>query len=336
MAATMKDLAKETGLGLATISSYFNGGNVRKQNREKIEIAVRKLDFEINEVARGLKKDHTKMIGVVIPELNSIFCAQIITEVEDVLRNYGYAMVVSDCRTNINREKEAVEFLLHKRVDGLIIMPTSSDKKFLERFLSHNKPIVLIDRKIDDIECDCVLVDNEKAVEEAVSSMIDIGHREIGMIAGPIAISTSMERLNGYKNAMLKAGLSVNESLIENGDFTMTGGAEAMENLLDNNKHMTAVLVSNYEMTIGAMITLNEREVKIPKELSVIGYDNKEFAKASNPTLSIISQPTKEIGKKVAELLISRLGENDGKERQIIKLDTTFLEGRSVRGGTYE
>ena len=120
MAATIKDIANRTGLGLATISSYLNGGNVREKNREKIELAIKELHFEVNEVARGLKTNRTYTIGVVIPELNNIFCTEIITGMEDILRKKGYATIVCDCRTDKELEREAVEFLYRKRVDGII------------------------------------------------------------------------------------------------------------------------------------------------------------------------------------------------------------------------
>ena len=148
MAATMKDIARRTGLGLATISSYFNGGNVREKNRIKIEEAIEELHYEVNEVARGLKTNATRTIGVVIPELNNTFCAEIITGMEDVLRSHGYATIVCDCRTDKKLEREAVEFLTRRRVDGIINMPVDEEGNHLKRFQKTGKPIVLIDRKI--------------------------------------------------------------------------------------------------------------------------------------------------------------------------------------------
>lgn len=162
MAATMKDIARRTGLGLATISSYFNGGNVREKNRIKIEEAIEELHYEVNEVARGLKTNATRTIGVVIPELNNTFCAEIITGMEDVLRSHGYATIVCDCRTDKKLEREAVEFLTRRRVDGIINMPVDEEGNHLKRFQKTGKPIVLIDRKIQGINCDSVLVDNKK------------------------------------------------------------------------------------------------------------------------------------------------------------------------------
>ena len=151
MAATMKDLAKRTGLGLATISSYFNGGNVREKNRKKIEEAIEELHYEVNEVARNLKTNATKTIGVVIPELNNTFCAEIITGMEDILRNHGYATMICDCRTDKKLEQEAVEFLCRKRVDGIINMPVDTEGGHLKAFQKTGKPIVLIDRKIQGV-----------------------------------------------------------------------------------------------------------------------------------------------------------------------------------------
>ncbi|WP_334195713.1 LacI family DNA-binding transcriptional regulator [Muricomes intestini] len=331
MAATMKDIAKKTGLGLATISSYLNGGNVREKNRIKIEAAIEELHFEVNEVARGLKTNRTKTIGVILPELNIAFCTQIITEVEDLLRNQGYATIICDCRSDEKREEEAVEFLLHRRVDGLIIMPSGKHGSYLKKFISAGKPVVLIDRELEEIECDCVLVDNESAVKDAVEKLILAGHTRIGIIIGPSDIYTAKRRYTGYCMAMEQAGLAVEERLIVRGDYTIEGGAAAMKKLVNKNPDMTAVFVSNCEMTMGAIIEINELGIKIPEQLSFVGFDNLEFAKANIPKLSIVTQPTKEIAGQVFELLLERLeGTDKQKKSQTVKLKTGFIEGKSV------
>lgn len=331
MGATIKDIAKMTGLGLATISSYLNGGNVREKNRIKIEAAIEELNFEVNEVARGLKTNRTKTIGIIIPELNNIFCAEIITEVEDLLRSRGYATMICDCRTDEKRESEAAEFLYHRRVDGLIVMPTGESGSFLKRFLKAKKPVVLVDRRMTDIECDCVLVDNEGAVYGAVQSLLASGHRKIGMIAGPEGIYTARERYAGYQRALEETGIQSDPGLVIRGNYTIAGGADAMHRLVQQNPDMTAVMVSNYEMTVGAMIEANEKDIRIPEQLSIIGFDNVEFAKASVPKLSIVTQPTKEIAHNVAELMLKRLeGEAKNYEPETVRLTTGFIKGKSV------
>lgn len=334
MAATIKDIAKYTGLGLATISSYLNGGNVREGNRKKIEAAIKELNFEVNEVARGLKTNMTKTIGVVIPELNNNFCTEIITVVEDILRNHGYATIVCDCRTDKDLEKNAVDFLFRKRVDGIINMPVNSDGSHLRCFNKAKKPIILIDRKINGVDCDYVLVDNLTAAKNAIQKLIDCGHTRIGMIGGPEDIFTAQERMLGYRLALMEAGIVPEERLIEQGDYTINGGVRCLEKLVSNNKDMTAVFVANYEMTMGAVIGINELGVKIPEELSVIGFDNAEFARACKPKLTIVTQPKDEIGKNVAELILRRIEENRSEkeiEYKILKLQTAVTEGNSVR-----
>lgn len=333
MAATMKDIARRTGLGLATISSYFNGGNVREKNRIKIEEAIEELHYEVNEVARGLKTNATRTIGVVIPELNNTFCAEIITGMEDVLRSHGYATIVCDCRTDKKLEREAVEFLTRRRVDGIINMPVDEEGNHLKRFQKTGKPIVLIDRKIQGINCDSVLVDNKKAAEDAVRYFIERGHRNIGIIGGPEEVFTAQERMAGYYKALESAGIPVSESLIWHGDYTIQGGVRGLEELVQNNPEMTAVFVTNYEMTMGAMIGVNELGIRIPEQLSMIGFDNLQFARACNPKLTIVAQPTDGIAKEVAKVMLNHL-ENTGEvsgELFSEKLETEIIAGKSVR-----
>ncbi len=333
MAATMKDIARRTGLGLATISSYFNGGNVREKNRIKIEEAIEELHYEVNEVARGLKTNATRTIGVVIPELNNTFCAEIITGMEDVLRSHGYATIVCDCRTDKKLEREAVEFLTRRRVDGIINMPVDEEGNHLKRFQKTGKPIVLIDRKIQGINCDSVLVDNKKAAEDAVRYFIERGHRNIGIIGGPEEVFTAQERMAGYYKALESAGIPMSESLIWHGDYTIQGGVRGLEELVQNNPEMTAVFVTNYEMTMGAMIGVNELGIRIPEQLSMIGFDNLQFARACNPKLTIVAQPTDGIAREVAKVMLNHLenaGETSG-ELFSEKLETEIIAGKSVR-----
>lgn len=192
--------------------------------------------------------------------------------------------------------------------------------------------MVLIDRKIRNLDCDCVLVDNKGAVKDAVNRLITAGHREIGIIAGPEEMYTAQERLYGYEQALAKARIPIRDSLMVRGDYTIRGGMKAMRELIQKNTDLSAVLVSNYEMTLGSVIELHELGVQIPEELSLIGFDNVEFARASTPRLSIVTQPTKEIGKKAAELMLLRLQEDtvSGK-KQKLRLKTGFVEGNSVR-----
>lgn len=327
----MKDIAKKTGLGLATISSYLNGGNVREQNRIKIEEAIKELHYEVNEVARGLKTNRTKIIGIIIPELNNIFCAEIITEIEDILRGYGYATMICDCRTDVGREVEAVEFLKKRRVDGVIVMPAGNTGKHFEKLIRAQIPVVLLDRSLLDLDCDCVLVENRTGTRQAVERLIHAGHRKIGIITGPKEIYTAKERLAGYIEALKEAGLPVEEELISCNEYTIKAGMKGLQTLAEKNPDMTAIFVANYELTMGVVIEANELGLNIPDQLSVIGFDNVEFARACVPKLDIVTQPVKEIAKEAAKLMLERLeAYSDMRDSAVVKLKTGFLEGKSV------
>lgn len=332
MAATIKDIAKKTGLGLATISSYLNGGNVRAKNRILIEEAIEELHFEVNEIARGLKTNRTRLIGIIIPELNNPFFAEVVGEMEDILRNHGYATMLCDCRTDDKREVEAIEFLKKRRVDGVISMPVAKDGTCLRELQESGIPVVTVDRKLENLDCDCVLVDNRGGTKRAVERLIEAGHRRIGIITGKNEVYTTKERLLGYCDALEEAGIKRDDSLIANGQFTIKGGASALKELVENHADMTAVYVCNYEMMVGAMIEINELGLRIPEQLSLIGFDNIEFAKACVPRLSIVTQPIQDIAKEATNCMLKRLEHgSETVSKQTISLPTGFMEGKSIQ-----
>ena len=332
MASTIKDIARETGLSLATISKYLNGGSLREKNRQAIEQAIRKLDYHVNEYARGLKSNRSRTVGVVIPELSNLFITQIISVMEGVLQEKGYSVMVCDCRSDPERECRAVRFLLEKRVDGLINMPIGAGGTHLEPALEKGLPVLLLDRPLASLagRVSCVLSDNEGAARTATRRLLEAGHRQIGIIVGPTDIFTSQLRLKGYREALEEYGVAPCENLIAYSDYTVQGGYRQICRLLEENKTMTAVFVTNYEMTLGALIALNERGVRIPEELSIIGFDDLDLSRVANPPLTIVSQPLEEIGLQAARLMLDQLsGEN--RTPLTLTLSTSIQEGKSVR-----
>lgn len=334
MAATMKDIAKMTGLGLATISKFLNGGTVKPKNRKLIEDAVKELHFVPNEFARSLKTSQSRTVGVVIPELGNQFITSIITTMEDMLRKHDYAVIVCDCRTDAKREKEAVSFLVHKRVDGLINMPTDPSGDHLRPALDAGIPIVLVDRMLKPLtgQVSAVVVDNVDAAEKATRFLLESGHDEIGLILGNEGIFTTQKRREGYLNAYAEFGIQPREELIRFGDYTMDGGYAAMKALLALGKRPTAVFVTNFEMTLGAMIALNEAALKVPEHISFIGFDKLDLFGAIFPNLTLVKQPQNAIGECVARQLLRLLTDTSATAlHQIITLTTQLNEGGSTR-----
>lgn len=328
MPATIKDIARETGLGLATISKYLNGGNVRGENKVLIDQAIKKLDYTVNGMARGLKSRKSMLIGVVIPELSNLFITSIITVIEEALRRKGYSVVVCDCHSDRKLECDAVKFLMSKGIDGLINMPFSEDGRHLAPAVKKGIPIVLVDRLIPNMKVDAVLADNDKASYDAVKYLLDRGHRRIGIILGAKEIFTSAKRLSGYARAMNEYGIPLNSDCIIYSDYTTQGGYESMRSLLKN-KNVTAAFVTNYEMTLGAVIAINEMGVKIPEDISFIGFDNMQLSRVVHPKLTIVSQPLEEMGAQISGLLLNKLA--DASRSPItISLSTSMEPGDSV------
>ena len=333
MAATMKDLSRETGLGLATLSKYFNGGTVREKNRILIEAAVKKLHYMPNEVARSLKTQQTRVIGVIIPELSNAFITSIISSMEDILRKHDYAVIVCDCRSDPKREKEAVEFLLHRRVDGLINMATDMTGSHLKVALNAGIPVQLIDRLIDSLrgKTSAVVIDNVHAASQAVRKLTDLGHRKIGLVLGSPNLYTTNNRLTGYLNALKEAGITPDDDYIRFGDYTMDGGYQAVQELLRLKNRPTALFVTNFEMTLGAMLALQRNNIRVPEDLSVIGFDKLEMFGEIFPDLTLIRQPQMSIGREAANLMLDLLPGHDSVSHRIVTLSTELTEGNSVR-----
>lgn len=331
MAATIKDISQETGLSLATISKYLNGGVLREKNRIAIEKAIKKLDYQVNEYARGLKSNKSRTIGVVIPELSNLFITHIISVMETILQENGYSVMICDCHTDGDRECRAVEFLIQKRVDGIINMPVCQDGRHLQPALEKEIPVLLLDRPLEKISrmVSCVMIDNQDAARVATRRLLEMGHRRIGIIVGPQDVYTSGMRLNGYRMALEEYGVDPDEKLIAYGDYTVKGGHRQICHLLDGVPDMTAVFVTNYEMTLGALIAVNERGVQIPRELSFIGFDNLDLSLVVRPRLTIVTQPLEEIGKQAAELMMERLS-GARSTPLTVSLYTSLQEGESV------
>ena len=334
MAATIKDIARETGLSLATISKYINGGNLREKNRVAIERAIKKLDYHVNEYARGLKSKKSRTVGMVLPELSNLFNMKIVSVIERILQEQGYSVIICDSQNNLEQEARSVEFLLSKQVDGIINIPMGNSSSHLAPAVEHQIPILLLDRPLDKLNdvVSCVLIDNQRAARMAVRRLLDAGHRSIGVVVGPAGVYTAEMRLKGYREALEEYGIPFEERLAARASLTVEGGYRQMRRLLKESKDMTAVFVTNYEMTLGALIALNKEGVQIPQELSIVGFDNiMDLSRVFRPSLTIVSQPMEQIGIQAARLMLERLSGDASAAPMTVTLSATLREGASIQ-----
>lgn len=320
-----------TGLSLATVSKYLNGGNVLPENRKLIENAIEELHYEVNEIARGLAKNCTKTIGVLIHNLDNIFAGTIIAHIEDILRQHDYGTIVCDCRGDKALEEQEIKFLLNKRVDGIITIPTASNPAYLKSVVDRQIPIVLIDRTFENGDFDCVLVDNSDASFKAVNILIENGHKEIGIICGDDSQYTARERLHGYYRALDANNINIELDFVKRGTLSVEHGYDATKALLTAKKKPTALYLSNYEITLGAIIAINELGISFPEDISIIGFDNMMLSQVVKPKLWMVVQPMEEIAAAAANMILERLNCSLTDEAVRVNLDTSLLIGESVR-----
>ncbi len=330
MPATYKDIQRLTGLSLSTISKYLNGGHVLEENAQAIRRAIDTLDFRVNELARGLKTKRSSTVGILIPELNSTFNTTIIAEVEELLRQKGYGAIVCDCHMDKSAEKAALDFLLGKMVDGIINIPWDSSGAHLFGAKQRGVPVVLVDRPVTKYGFDAVLVDNFSASRQAARMFAGHGHRRAAILCGSEEHYTMSERMRGFDAGLRESGMERGRQALVKVELTIDGGYQGAKALLSQPNRPTALFCANYEITIGAIVAVNEMGIKIPQELSIIGFDDLTLSQLIRPPLTIVAQPMRQMAETAAALLLQRMSRSGPAAPQIRKLPLSFLKGDSV------
>ncbi len=329
MPSTYKDIQRLTGLSLSTISKYLNGGNVLEENARAIDSAIETLDFRVNEFARGLKTRRSKTVGVLIPELNSTFNTTIIADIEDLLRKNGYGAIVCDCRMDKAMEKDALDFLLGKMVDGIINIPFDGSGEHLTGANLRDIPVVLLDRPVSKYGFDTILVDNFAASRRAAWEFARHGHRRAAILCGSEESYTMSERMRGFDAGLREYGMDRGPGSVVKVGHTIDGGYEGAKRLLGSLRRPTAVFCANYEITVGTIIAVNELGLKIPDELSIIGFDNLTLSQIIRPQLTIVAQPMRRMAETASKLLLFRMKGNTP-DPAVRTLPLSFISGASV------
>lgn len=330
MAATIKDISRETGLSLATISKYLNGGNVLPKNKVKIEAAIEKLHYQVNEVARGLVTNRTMVVGIIVYEIDSIFVGDLLKTIGAELRKAGYAMIICDSQNSPEREESNMRFLVSKKVDGIILMPCLYEAECLETARTAEIPVVVIDRLVRDQSFDSVSCDNYGAAKGATRYLIERHHTKIALI-GSDKVYTGLERKRGYLDALKEAGVPVREDYMYCSEFSTNYAYLSMKKLLAMEDRPTAVFLTNYAMNVGAVIAFNESGLYWPGDVSLVGFDDLLFPDVVRPKLSVVVQPMEELACKAVEVLLGRLRKELTGGAVHLLLPTEFREGESVR-----
>lgn len=326
---TYKDIQRLTGLSLATISKYYSGGNVRAENRAAIERAASELDYRVNTVASNLRSGRSGTVGVLLPSLANAFHMSIIDGVERDLRAQGISVVVTSTAGE-SPEQRSVDLLLGRMVDAIVAVPDTDVVPGLRDAIAAGVPVVCVDWKALDLDSDQVTLDNGGAGRLAAQLLLDHGHRRIALIGGPDTVSTMHDRAVGFVESLLDAGSRPLPEDLLSGPLTIEHGHRAMRTILAQRTRPTAVFTVNYELTVGALIALNESGLRLGRDVSMVGFDNTDIARIANPRLTVIAQPVDDIARAVADIVRIRLAGEAGTAPITRSLSAALVSGTSV------
>jgi len=305
---TIKDVARQAGVAPSTVSKYLNGGNVLAANAEAIREAIAALDYRVNPFARNLKTQRSRSIGVLLPDMTAPFFGSVFTALDKVLRERGYHSLISCYSSSHGLERDNLQFLINNGIDALIYAPENlSAEELHELTANSNIPIIQIDRMIQGVFSDAVLVDNTDIIYRSVTQLINKGHRRIAIIAGPQVIFTAKERLVGYLRALSDNGILYDDALVFSDEYTFSTGYNALEQILALEEPPTAVISTNHDFTIGLITAARERGLQIPEDLDIFGFDCSDICTMLTPPIPVVHQPEQEIGQTAAKYLFERL-----------------------------
>ncbi|WP_192891462.1 LacI family DNA-binding transcriptional regulator [Vibrio bathopelagicus] len=327
--ATIKHVSKHAGVSQATVSRVINGtSRVSHDKKLKVEKAIKELGYRPNSIAQALASSRTGSVGVVVPELGGSFYSGILHCIEENLRRFGYHAVVTAGSNTEQGQRESVEFLLGRRVDALILHTQQLSDDYLIELEEQGPPVVLINRFIPEMAMSCIDIDNEVGGLLATQYLLQKGHTEIACITGPLDKADARGRLQGYRKALEQAGVPYDEALVSEAGFTEETGISAMKKLINRQCRFTAVFASNDHMAFGAFEVLHKEGLSVPKDVSLVGFDNTIFARYLTPSLTTINFPIEEMSIEAVQLTLQKL--NKIKHDVNFKLLPTLVTRNSV------
>ncbi|MCK1995018.1 LacI family DNA-binding transcriptional regulator [Peribacillus muralis] len=306
MSITIKDVAKQANVSVATVSRILNNlPGYSDETQQRVKKVIKELGYQPNAVARGLINRKTKTIGVLVPNVSDLFASEVLAGIEEQAHEFGYSVMI--CKTNHDGKRTInyLHALYEKRVDGIIIVSEFITLDYYKAIETNNVPVVLVATQ-SDYPLPFIKVDDYQAAYDATTYLVKKGHSHIGMIAGTKsdAISTT-PRVKGFTDALNDVGITVTNEMITYGDFSFKSGIEGMDKLLKSYPKVKAVFCASDEMAVGALSLLYKRGIRVPERISLIGYDNTATAEKAIPPLTTVAQPLYKMGKDSIQLLLN-------------------------------
>jgi len=305
---TIRDIAKLAGVSVATVSRVINESpKVGEKTRERVKKIIERFGYRRNILARNLATRKTSTIGVLLSDITNPFYSEIVRGIEDEARKHGYIVIFGSTDNNPEVQKEYVNLFREQRVAGMIFASVSLDDPDVKRLFKEDIPFVLVNRKVETIRTDFVVIDNVKGAYMATEHLIKLGHRRIGFIRGPLNYSTGIDRLKGYRSALQKYDIKEDPRLIKPGNFRQESGYVAFKEFLKMKNPPSAIFASNDFMALGVLEAASEFGVKIPEDVALVGFDNINFSSLKFVNLTTVTQRKYEMGIKGLELLLREI-----------------------------
>jgi DNA-binding LacI/PurR family transcriptional regulator len=312
--ASLQEVAKRAKVSIATVSRVLNKSDkVVPETRATVEQALRDLGYRPSRVARRLRMNsgHAHLVGLIIPDIQNPFYAEIARGVEDAAYASEYALILCNSDESLDKERFYLDVMRAESVDGIVLPPFDDTDVAVAEMVETGIPVVCVDRSHAKVKTDLVEVDNYQGALEAVRHLIEKGHKGIALIEGRTQVSTSRERRRGYLDALAAHGITARKELMRAGDFKQESGRVLTNELLDLRKPPTALFVCNNLMTVGALGALHQRGLRVPSDMALVGFDDLPWAEALDPPPTVVRQPAYEVGRQAMELLLKRIMEPD-------------------------
>jgi DNA-binding LacI/PurR family transcriptional regulator len=329
--ATIADVATKAGVSVSTAARVLSGrGYAAEETRRLVLEAARDLGYVPNQIARSLRTRQTMMVGLLIGDVENSFYSVIAKNVESVAKDAGYHVVLCNSDDDPDIEREYLKLLEGMRVDALVVTPTSKNRRHLARLIDKGIVIVQVDRRVDGLAADAILVDNEAGSASAVTHLIEEGHSQVGILTGELAVTTARQRLVGYERALREHGLPVREELVKTGSFHREHAIEDATDLIRAEPAPTAIFAANNILAEAALIALGSDGLRVPRDVSLVAFDDVQWMSMVEPPVTAVRQPIADMARSAAELVFRRLREGRAGPPSTIVFRTELVERGSV------
>jgi LacI family transcriptional regulator, galactose operon repressor len=328
---TIKDVARLSGVSPMTVSRVINGSEgVRPETRRRVEQAIAELGYVPSRLARGLSRQRTGTLAVIVPDVANPFFTMVVRASEEVARRGGYRVILCDTRADLSIERDVVEELIAHRVEGIVIAPVSDGSAtHLRRLARFRVPCVLVDRTLPEVESDAVVGDSVAGAQRLVEHLIELGHNRIGLIVESDEVSTARDRRRGYEAALAAAAIPLDPDLVVETAVDPAGGADGMRRLLELNERPTAVFTVNNLVAVGAIEAVRSAGFEVPDDIALVCFDDIEYASRLYPFLTALEQPAETFGTVATQLLLERIQGRGPARRRVVVLPGEFIVRKS-------